>query len=314
MSVRPASSNAAAKSQSWPALPIAEWQPTRDTLHMWTQIVGKIRMDLTPAVNHWWHVPLYIGARGLTTGVIPYGPRAFEMTFDFIEHALIVQSSDAQQRRIELISQTVAEFYNRVMKTMDELGLPCRVWRMPVEVPAPIPFDEDTVHATYDREYVERFWRALLSLQPVFLEFRGRFLGKSSPLHFFWGSFDLALTRFSGKKAPVRDGVDSITREAYSHEVISAGWWTGSGSLTGPAFYAYAAPAPEGYYESADVKKPGLYSEEFKEFILLYDEVRTADNPERVLMDFLQQTYEAGARLGRWDRESLEKDHANLAA
>ncbi len=314
MSTRTASSFRPVKTQAWPALPIAEWQPTRDTLHMWAQIVGKIRMELTPAVNHWWHVPLYIGARGLTTSAIPYAGRAFEMTFDFIDHQLKIATSDGQKRSIDLVPQTVADFYTKVMRAMEELGLPCRIWTMPVEVPSPIPFDKDTTHAAYDREYVERFWRILLSIQPVFLEFRGRFLGKSSPLHFFWGSFDLALTRFSGKKAPVRDGADVITKEAYSHEVISAGWWTGTGSLVGPAFYAYAAPAPNGYYQSADVKKPAFYSDEFQEYILLYDDVRMADDPERVLMDFLQQTYEAGAKLGEWDRASLEKELAADAA
>jgi hypothetical protein len=199
------------------------------------------------------------------------------------------------------------------MNALDEMDIRCHIWHMPVEVESPIPFEQDTTHASYDREYVTRFWRILLTVQPIFLEFRSRYLGKSSPLHFFWGSFDLALTRFSGRKAPAREGADPITKEAYSHEVVSAGWWTGSGSLNAPAFYAYAAPAPDGYYSSLNISKPAFYSQEFQEYVLLYDDVRSSTEPERVLMDFLQQTYEVAANLGKWDREMLERTISSAA-
>ena len=238
------------KPESWPALPLEAWQDTYATLHMWTQIVGKVRLALSPLVNHWWEVPLYVSARGLTTSAIPYDLGIFEIEFDFLHHNLVIQTSQGQEKTIPLAPRSVADFYQEFMAALAELGIEVKIWRMPVEIPNPIAFDHDTQHASYDREYVTRFWRILLAADSVFREFRSRFIGKNSPVHFFWGSFDLAVTRFSGRRAPEREGADSITREAYSHEVISAGFWPGGGEIKGPAFYAYAAPEPAGYGQS----------------------------------------------------------------
>ena len=293
--------------EPWPSLPLEEWQETKDTLHMWTQVVGKIRLAQTPLVNHWWNVPLYLTSRGLTTSVIPFGERTFQIDFDFIEHQLIVASSDGATRFIRLEPRTVADFYREVMSALGELGIALKIWSMPVEVENPIRFEEDTRHASYEREYAARFWRILSQTDRIFKEFRARFIGKVSPVHFFWGSFDLAVTRFSGRRAPERESADAITREAYSHEVISHGFWPGSGNITAPAFYSYAAPEPAGFSTGAVRPQSAFYNPETSGFILLYDDVRRADEPERLLLEFLQSTYELGADLGRWHRDKLER-------
>jgi hypothetical protein len=295
----------------WPALPLSEWQDTRDTLHMWTQIVGKVRLALTPKTNHWWNVALHVSARGLTTSVIPYGDRVFEIEFDFLEHQLIIRTCDPQTRTIPLVARSVADFYQEFMSALRALNFDVKIWHMPVEIPDPIAFDQDRVHASYDKEYARRFWRALVSIDDVFKVFRSRFIGKSSPVHFFWGSFDLAVTRFSGRPAPPRSDPDPVLRrimqEAYSHEVISAGWWTGGGDVKDAAFYCYAAPAPQGFAEQKVRPNGGFYDQQMGEFLLMHEEVRRAASPTATLLEFLQSTYEAGAALARWDRPSLER-------
>jgi len=294
----------------WPELKFSEWQDTLATLHMWTQVVGKIRLELTPLINHWWNVPLYVSARGLTTSAMPYGDRVLEIEFDFIDHKLRIVCSDGSMKVLDLRPQSVADFYAEVISALKELGIKIEIWTMPVEVPNPIRFTEDHQHKSYDAAYANRFWHALVQMEAVFQEFRSRFIGKCSPVHFFWGSFDLAVTRFSGRRAPEREGADSITREAYSHEVISHGWWPGSKDMEA-AFYSYTAPEPAGLAKTiAEGKiKPAqtFYSTDMKEFFLLYDHVRTADSPDQALMDFCQTTYEAGANLAAWDRASLER-------
>ena len=295
----------------WPELPLSAWQPTCDTLHMWTQIVGKVRMALSPPVNHYWHVPLYVSARGLTTTTIPCASGAFEIDFDFLDHRLAIYTSSGQVRLLPLVDQSVAEFYRRLMGILRDLGIGVRINPVPQEVPNPIPFDRDTVHAAYDREYAQRFWRILVSVEKVLRAFRGRFVGKSSPVHFFWGSFDLAVTRFSGRRAPERPGADAVTRESYSHECSSAGWWPGgvtpSGvTVGGPAFYSYISPAPVGLERASVQPAAARFDARLGEFLLMYDDVRRAPVPEAMLMEFLQSSYEAGATLAHWDREALE--------
>lgn len=292
---------------NWPALPLEEWKDTCATLHMWTQIVGKVRLAQTPLVNHWWNVPLYVSARGLTTTAIPYGEIFFEMEFDFIDHKLDITCSHGQSASIALEPKSVATFYQQTMDVLHQLGVEVHIWRMPVEIPDPIPFDEDHQHASYDREYANRFWQVLRASEKVMQEFRSRFIGKCSPVHFFWGSFDLAVTRFSGRPAPPRPDADPITREAYSHEVISHGWWPGQGPLGKAAFYSYTAPAPEGLAEAKVQPQQAYYDSSMGLFLLLYDDVRNAANPEATLMDFLQSTYGAGANLAKWDRAALER-------
>ncbi|HSA93833.1 MAG TPA: DUF5996 family protein [Terriglobales bacterium] len=291
--------------EPWPALPLEAWKDTYATLHMWTQIVGKVRMALTPAVNHFWHVTLYVTPRGLTTSTMRQGARLVEMRFDFLDHRLVIDTSDGQTRPVKLEPRTVADFYREVMSTLKEFGVELRINARPDEVPDPIPFAEDTVHASYDAPYAQRFWRILASVDAVFQEFRSGFLGKSSPVHFFWGSFDLAVTRFSGRRAPERPGADAITREAYSHEVISVGFWPGAG-YKGPAFYAYAAPEPPGFAEQKVKPAQAFYDPGMKEFLLMYDDVRQSADPRKALLEFCQSTYEAGANLGGWDRKALE--------
>jgi len=293
--------------EDWPELPLSAWQDTYNTLHMWSQIVGKVRLALSPKLNHWWEVPLYVDAIGLTTSPIPYARGIFEIQFDFIDHKLTVQTNHSTGATMKLEPRSVADFYGMLMATLAELGIEVKIWPMPVEIPNPIAFDQDTQHKSYDPEYANRFWRILVSCDSVFKEFRARFIGKSSPSHFFWGSFDLAVTRFSGRRAPERVGADPITREAYSHEVISAGWWPGGGDIAGPAFYAYAAPEPEGFATQA--VRPGkvFYRPQLKEFLLMYDDLRQASSPRATLLDFLQSTYEAGANTGNWARKDLEK-------
>ncbi len=307
----------------WPALPLEEWQDTYATLHMWTQVVGKIRLTQTPLVNHWWNVPLYVTARGLTTSAMPYKDRIFEIDFDFIDHQLLIKCNDGAKEAIALVPRSVADFYQEVMQRLRDLGIEVKIWPVPVEVENPIPFEQDRENASYNAEYANRFWRILVRTDKVFKEFRSRFIGKCSPVHFYWGSFDLAVTRFSGRRAPEKEGADSITREAYSHEVISHGFWPGmrasgptersnsDGTIYEPAFYSYTAPEPLGLSGEPIRPNQAFYSCEMKEFILLYEDVRNADSPEEVLLDFLQSTYEAGANLAAWDRVALERATAS---
>ncbi|HEY7095708.1 MAG TPA: DUF5996 family protein [Terriglobales bacterium] len=298
---------------AWPELPLKGWQDTCATLHMWTQIVGKVRLALAPPTNHWWQVPLYVCETGLTTSTIPCHSGVFEIRFDFAHHNLVIQTSAGPSRVIPLRPQSVAAFYKEFISTLSSLGIEPKIWTMPVEVPNPIPFEKDTQHASYDRDSVNRFWRALLVIELVFQEFRSRFVGKNSPVHFFWGSFDLAVTRFSGKRAPEREGADRITREAYSHEVISAGWWPGGGDIPDAAFYCYAAPEPTGLSESKILPKEAYYHTNMKGFLLMYDEVRRAPSPRTTLLDFMQSTYEVAANLGKWDRDALERSTQEAA-
>ena len=296
------------ETETWPALPLEAWQDTYATLHMWTQVVGKIRKTLTPLENHWWNVPLYVCARGLTTSPIPYGAQVFEMRFDFIDHALLIESSSGAVKRIGLEPRSVADFYRETMAALHAMDIDVKIHASPDEVPNPIPFDEDVSHKSYDREYAHRFWRVLLASDTVFKKFRARFIGKCSPVHFFWGSFDLAVTRFSGRRAPPRPGADAITREAYSHEVSSAGFWPGGGDIKGPAYYSYAAPQPAGFESQPVQPAKAFYHSGMSEFFLMYDDVRNADSPEAVLLEFLQTTYEAAANTGKWDRAALERE------
>jgi hypothetical protein len=297
--------------ECWPALPLSAWKDTRDTLHMWTQIVGKTRLALTPLINHWWNVPLYVSPRGLTTSAIPYGDRVFEVEFDFLSHLLDMRCSDGASRQLRLAPRSVADFYSEYMSALKSLGIDAQIWKMPVEVADPIPFDQDRTHAAYAPEYAQRFWRVLVSVEEVFQVFRSGFVGKSSPVHFFWGSFDLAVSRFSGRRAPERSDPDpvlrKIMREAYSHEVISAGWWTGTGEQDA-AFYAYAAPAPEGLAQQQVRPEKAFYHQNLGEFILNYDDVRRAPAPTKALSEFLESTYEAAATLAKWDRAALERE------
>ena len=284
----------------WPELPLASWRDTYSTLHMWTQIAGKVRLALSPRVNHWWHVPFYVSARGLTTSPIPCGARVFEVEFDFLRHQVSIHCSDGQTQTVALYPRSVADFYREFMSALATLRIEVKIWKMPVEVPDPIPFDRDNQHASYDRDAVQRFWRILLSTDLVLKEFRGRFTGKCSPVHFFWGSFDLAVTRFSGRRAPERAGADAMTREAYSHECSSAGFWPGGNGVEGAAFYSYTVPEPEGF--AAEMVRPGaaFYHRGLREFLLMYDDLRSTTSPQTALLEFLESTYQAGARLGQW--------------
>jgi hypothetical protein len=292
---------------SWPELPLAAWQDTYTTLHMWTQVVGKVRLALSPLVNHWWEVPLYVNARGLTSSAIPYGDGIFEVQFDFVEHKLIIQTSWGASKSLALRPQSVADFYAEFMLAVQALGIEVKIWSMPVEVPNPVRFEKDTQNKSYDREYAHRFWQVLILCDTIFKEFRAGFIGKDSPVHFFWGSFDLCVTRFSGRRAPERPGADAVTREAYSHEVISAGFWPGGGDIKGAAFYAYAAPEPAGFSDEKVRPAAAFYHPVMKEFLLMYDDVRGAASPREALLSFLQSTYEAGAKLAGWDRKELER-------
>jgi hypothetical protein len=292
----------------WPPLPLNEWNDTFATLHMWMQVVGKICLARTPRVNHFWNVALHVTPRGIRTPTIPCRDRTFALEFDFIDHQLRLASSDGQTASIPLIARPVAEMYLDIIRMVHERGFDVQVWPMPVEVPDPIRFDRDTAHSSYDSQYASRFWRILVQADRVFREFRSRFIGKCSPVHFFWGSADLAVTRFSGRPAPERPGADPITRESYSHEVISHGFWPGSGAVQMPAFYAYAAPEPAGLKHVRARPAAAFYSEELSEFILPYDAVRRSSAPEAQLLDFMQSTYEAAAGLAHWDRGSLERE------
>lgn len=305
--------SASAPHDVWPDLPLAAWQDTRDTLHLWTQIVGKIRTIQTPWLNHSWHVTLYVSARGLTTSVIPCGARTLEVEFDFIDHVLWLRSSDGQTRQVMLRPQTVAEFYAAVLMALHELGFALRIHPMPNEIANPIRFDQDRVHKAYDADSANRFWRILVRSHRVMAQFRTAFLGKASPVHFFWGSFDLAVTRFSGRTAPLHPGgvpylPDDIVREAYSHEVSSAGFWPGGGGgpIDYPAYYSYAYPAPEGFAAARVQPGAAFFSKDLGEFLLPYDAVRTAADPDATLMAFLQSTYDAAADRAHWNRAALE--------
>ena len=295
-----------------PELPLNAWQDTYTTLHMWMQIVGKIRLALSPYANHWWQVPFYLTSRGMTTSPMPYGDRFFEIDFDFIDHTLIISVSDGTIKTLPLRPRSVADFYAELMVTLRGINIDVQIWTTPVEVANPIPFEQDHQHAAYDPEYVNRLWRILLWSDSVLKQFSGRFIGKTSPVHFFWGSFDLALTRFSGRRAPERPGIDRITHEAYSHEVISAGFWAGGTSwngnvLEGAAFYVYAAPEPSGFADRIMKPSQAFYSKPFGEFLLMYDDVRRADQPDVALLDFLDSTYDAAADLAGWDRIALDR-------
>ncbi len=294
--------------ECWPSLPLESWKDTCATLHMWTQIVGKVRLALTPLVNHWWNVPLYVTSSGLTTSRIPYGDRSFELWFDFIEHKLRFETSEGRREAMDLAPRTVAEFYQEFFAMLRAAKIEVGIWRMSVEIPNPVAFDQDRIHASYDAGSVEKFWRILLSLDSIFNQFRAGFIGKSSPVHFFWGSFDLAITRFSGRRAPERPGADSITKEAYSHEVISFGFWPGGGAVNDAALYSYAAPEPQGFKDARIRPSAASYNKELGEFLLMYEDVRKSPSPSATVLDFCQSAYEAGAVLGNWDRKNLERN------
>ena len=296
----------------WPSLRLAEWQDTHDTIHMWMQMVGKTRLALSPRENHWWHVPLYVSARGMVTSPIPYRFRTFEVEFDFIDHRLIVNTSDGTTRSIALRPQAVADFYREYMATLDTVGISVKIWPVPVEVDAPIPFLDDRRHASYDPELVQRFFHMLLHADRILKRFKGRFLGKTSPVHFFWGAFDLALTRFSGRPAPEPETPPEswILREAMSHEEISFGFWPGSGTIAEPAFYAYVRPEPPNLPTISVPPKSAYYSRELADFILPYESVRSASSPDDVVLEFYQGVYDAGADLARWDRAVLDRPPA----
>ncbi len=295
----------------WPALPFAEWKDTAATLHLWTQIVGKVRLALTPWLNHSWHVTLYVTARGLTTGPIAHGARVFEIEFDFIQHALRVSCSDGRGGSLPLRGHSVASFYRQLMRALREMELPVVISLMPNEIAEAVTFPNDRLHTVYEKEPAERFWRVLLQTDRVFKIFRARFLGKCSPVHFFWGSFDIAVTRFSGRTAPEHPGgvphlPNAVAREAYSHEVSSAGFWPGNDALPEPVFYSYAYPTPDGFAEALVRPAAASWNATLREFVLPYEAVRTSATPDETLLEFLQSTYEAAANLADWDRAALE--------
>jgi hypothetical protein len=294
------------QAEVWPALPYEAWKDTHETLHLWTQIVGKVRLKLSPFYNHWWHVTFYVTPRGLTTGEIPYGEGSFDVTFDFIEHQLVIRTSEGATSELSLIPRSVAAFYREFMDRLGALGIEVTINPVSCELPRPIRCDVDEEHASYDPVYAQRFWRILVQTDAVMRRYRSMFLGKSSPVHFFWGGFDLAVTFFSGRRAPPRPGADSVQREAYSHEVISCGFWPGDARFPEPAYYAYSAPPPTGLSTASVRPEQAFYSQKLGEFLLRYDDVRTAAAPEAALLDFFQSTYEAGVSLGHWDREALE--------
>src|SRR6266404_1922784 len=300
------------RDQVWPSLEYADWRDTCTTLHMWTQIVGKIRMTLTPWINHSWHVTLYLTARGLTTSPVPFGTGAFAIRFDFISHELRILANDGGLRVLELKPQSVANFYAAVMEALHQLGITVEINTTPNEVVDAIPFERDEKHRSYDAEYANRFWRVLLQSERVFKEFRSHFCGKCSPVHFFWGSFDLAVTRFSGRPAPPHPGgiphlPDAITREAYSQEVSSLGFWPGNDQIPTALFYSYAYPSPDGFAEAKVQPAAAYYEPQLREFVLPYDDVRGAESPDDAVLEFAQTTYEAAATLAKWDRAAFEE-------
>ncbi|HEY3268473.1 MAG TPA: DUF5996 family protein [Armatimonadota bacterium] len=294
----------------WPALPLSEWADTYATLHMWTQVVGKVRLALAPMMNHWWQAPLYVTVRGLTTSPMPYGSESCSIDFDFIDHKLRMETSAGASRTLDLAPRSVAAFYREVMDALNSMDIHPRIWPVPVEVAEPIPFEQDHAHASYDPDYANRHWRILRQASRVLTEFRARFTGKSSPVHFFWGSFDLSVSRFSGRRAPRHPSVpvmsDRITVPAYSHEVCSVGFWPGGYGFADPAFFSYIYPTPAGYAEARVEPKAAVFSPALGEFLLPYEAVRTAEDPDATLLTFAQSAYEAAANLAGWDRETLE--------
>jgi hypothetical protein len=301
--------------EAWPSLPFANWRDTRATLHLWTQVVGKIRLAQAPLINHWWQVPLYVTARGLSTSPMPHGTRTFQIDFDFIDHRLIIAAGDGATASLALEPRSVADFHRQLMARLASLDLPVKIWTMPVEIAGAIPFEQDSTHASYDRDAANRFWRILVQCERVLTKFRAGFLGKVSPVHFFWGSFDLAVTRFSGRRAPPHTGTaphvaNWVMREAYSHEVSSVGFWPGDETVPMPAFYAYAYPEPTGF-DRAPVRPAGAYwDKDMGEFILPYDRVREDQAPDDRLLEFCQSTYAGAADLARWSRAELERGPA----
>jgi len=309
--------NPPASSEIWPELNYADWKDTCATLHMWTQIVGKVRLTLTPWTNHSWHVTLYLTSRGLTTSPIPYGSDLFEIYFDFIDHNLRILKSNGSRRTVEQKARSVADFYKAVMTALDELKLPVKIDLLPNEIADPIPFDRDEQHRWYDPEFANRFWRVLVQADRVLKDFRSRFCGKCSPVHFFWGSFDLAVTRFSGRTAPPHPGgvphlPDAITREAYSQEVSSLGFWSGNDAMPQAIFYSYAYPEPKGFSEAKVKPDAASYNSQLHEFVLPYAAVRTSKSPDDTILDFAQSTYDAASTLGKWDRTALEEKKPSL--
>ncbi len=303
------------QNQHWPELPLDQWQDTCNTLHLWSQIIGKVRLFHMPWINHSWHVPLYVTASGLTTSSVPFGTATFTIDFDFIAHRLLIVTSEGDARSFALKPMSVATFYHKTFQVLNDLSISTQIWPMPVEIPDPIqPFPDNENQSAYDAASVERFWRILLQVNRVFTDFRSRFIGKVSPVHFFWGAFDMAVTRFSGRPAPEHPGgapncADWVMQEAYSHEVSSAGFWPGAG-LGEAAFYAYAYPAPDAFSDYPVRPEAAYYHQELGEFILPYEAVRTADDPDKVLLEFLQSSYEAAAELACWDRSVLERKYA----
>ncbi|HEY8746864.1 MAG TPA: DUF5996 family protein [Tepidisphaeraceae bacterium] len=301
-----------AVANGWPALPLDDWRETYITLHMWTQIVGKVRLALTPLVNHWWNVPLYVTARGLSTSAMPLPDRHLEILFDFLDHQLQITCSDGLHKTIPLTPKSVADFYRELMDSLKAIGVNVRIWPVPVEISNPIPFEQDTQHAAYDAQYVTRLWHILSHAEQVFQQFRAKFIGKCSRVHFFWGSFDLAVTRFSGRRAPDRPGADRITREAYSHECISHGFWPGGAwlgtEISSPLFYSYTAPEPPGLRNASIRPSIAHFDTKLGEFVLPYDTLRNVPSADQALTDFLQSTYEAGANCAAWDRSALERN------
>jgi hypothetical protein len=291
----------------WPSLPLDAWRDTYATLHMWTQVVGKVCLALTPLTNHFWNIALQITPRGLSTPTMTANGIAVTIAFDFIDHQLIIRTSDGREQQLALRPMTVADFYGAAMEMLRQLNIRVRIWTTPVEIPDPIPFEQDTTHKSYDPAQVLAFHQVLLAMKPVFEWFRSTFIGKCSPVHFFWGSFDVAVTRFSGDRAPERPGADPITREAYSHAVVSHGFWPGSGPVQEPAFYAYAAPEPDGLKTALVRPAAAYYHQELSEFILPYEPVRTAASPADELRAFLESTYDAAAELAGWNRSALER-------
>jgi hypothetical protein len=296
----------------WPELPFEKYRDTYETLHLWTQMVGKIKLKLNPWINHSWHIPLYVTSSGLTTRLLRSGDIDFSIDLNFVDHTLVITTCEGETRRIELRPRTVADLYSTLFSTLDELGIQLRIYTTPSELVDPIPFDKDTVHNSYDPAAANALWRAIVQADRVFTEFRSRFIGKCSPVHFFWGSFDLAVTRFSGRRAPEHPGgvpnlPDWVAREAYSHEVSSAGFWPGNSAFPQAAFYSYAYPAPDGFGEASVRPAEAYFVRDLGEFILPYDAVRTARDPDAALIEFLQSTYEAAADLGKWDRPQLER-------
>ena len=300
-------SGVAGSEMRWPALPWSEWADTANTLHMWTQIVGKTRLALTPLQNHWWNVPLYVTAHGLGTSAMTCGEDVLDVEFDFVAHVLHLRLGTGRDRVLPLKPQTVAEFHREYMDCLKELGVEVTIWPVPVEVANPIRFDLDTEHRSYDAGYAHRFWQVLVSAEKIFRAWGTGFLGKVSPVHFFWGSFDLAVTRFSGRPAPPRPGADFIQREAYSHEVISAGFWPGNRGYGAAAFYCYAAPVPEGLAEKKVLPAAAGWDKALGEFIFKYDAVLKEASPDRAVMEFVECAYAAGADAAKWDRAALER-------